>query len=46
MSVMLKMKTIPAVVKPADMVSSMENLLAIATAAMAFDSSAHVIWIL
>ena len=36
--VALKMKTAPAVVKPADTVSSMENFLAIATAAMAFQS--------
>lgn len=33
--VALKMNTIPAVVKPADTVSSIENFLAIATAAIA-----------
>jgi hypothetical protein len=34
--VALKIKTTPAVVKPADTVSSMVNFLAIATAAIAF----------
>jgi len=33
---MLKMKTMPAVVKPAETVSSIVNFLAIATAAMAY----------
>jgi hypothetical protein len=37
MPVTLKRKTTPAVVKPAETVSSMENFLAIATAAMALD---------
>lgn len=34
---MLKMKTMPAVVKPAETVSSMVNFLAIATAAIAYE---------
>jgi hypothetical protein len=38
MPVTLKIKTTPAVVKPADIVSSMENFLAMATAAIAFDN--------
>jgi hypothetical protein len=38
MPVTLKIKTTPAVVKPADIVSSMVNFLAIATAAIAFDN--------
>jgi hypothetical protein len=42
MPVTLKMNTKPAVVKPADTVSSMENFLAIATAAIAFEGLAHV----
>jgi hypothetical protein len=35
------MNTNPAVVKPADTVSSIENFLAIATAAMAWQESVH-----
>jgi hypothetical protein len=35
MPVILKMNTTPDVVKPADIVSSMENFLAMATAAIA-----------
>ena len=37
-----EINTTPAVVKPADTVSSMEKSLAIATAAIAFILSAHV----
>jgi hypothetical protein len=46
MPVTLKMSTTPAVVKPADIVSSIENFLAIATAAIACEESAHVTLIL
>jgi hypothetical protein len=42
MPVMLKTNTTPAVVKPAETVSSIENFLAIATAAIACEESAHV----
>jgi hypothetical protein len=42
MPVTLNINTKPAVVKPAEIVSSIENFLAIATAAIAFDPSAHV----
>ncbi len=46
MPVTLKTSTTPAVVKPADTVSSIENFLAIATAAIACEESAHVTSIL
>jgi hypothetical protein len=42
MPVTLKTNTTPAVVKPADTVSSIENFLAIATEAIACEESAHV----